>query len=278
MAKILVLDAGHGKNTAGKRTLNGSNGVINEWTMNHAVCQKVKSILNNYEGLTIYFTHDETGKVDVDLLERVKRCNNYNADLFISIHHNANTSVWGDWSGTEVYYHTNGTAEDKKVATLLAPKLAKATGLRNRGVKHAKFTVLGCRSTAILVEGGFMDSRVDYPVITSSKGQDAYAKAVAELVIEYFNLKKKPQPTNPTTSSKMYRVIAGSYSVKDNANKVKSQLSALGYSGVFLVATQKDSKTFYQVVCGSYSNKATAESVRTKLINQGYASTFLQAA
>ena len=274
MAKILVLDAGHGKNTAGKRTLNGANGVVNEWTMNHAVCQKVKSILNNYEGLTIYFTHDETGKVDVDLLERVKRCNNYNADLFISIHHNANTSVWGDWSGTEVYYHTNGTAEDKKVATLLAPKLAKATGLRDRGVKHAKFTVLGCRSTAILVEGGFMDSRVDYPVITSSKGQDAYAKAVAELVVEYFKLKKKPQPT-PTTSSKMYRVIAGSYSVKTNANNIKSQLEALGYKGVFLHAINKNGKTYYQVVAGSYANKTTANDLRSKLISQGYGSTFL---
>lgn len=274
--KILVLDAGHGYNTPGKRCLNGSNGAVREWTMNHNVCMKVKNILADYEGITIKFTHDETGKTDIDLLERVKRCNNFKADLFISIHHNANTSKWGDWTGTEVYWHSKGTSEDKKVAGLLAPKLASYTGLKNRGVKQASFTVLTCKSTAILVEGGFMDSRIDYPVITSSKGQDAYAKAVAELVINYFNLKKKPQATT-SSSQVMYRVIAGSYSVKDNANKIKAQLVSLGYTGTFLVAVQKDGKTYYQVVCGSYSNKATAETMRSKLIGQGYTSAFLQA-
>lgn len=106
-------------------------------------------------------------------------------------------------TGTEVYWHTKGTAEDKKVANILAPKLASKCGMRNRGVKQASFAVLGCKPTAILVEGGFMDTVADYEIITSDKGQQAYAEAVAESIIEYLGLKKvaTSQPSSSTSSS-----------------------------------------------------------------------------
>lgn len=192
MTKILVLDAGHGLTTAGKQTLNGSKGVIKEWEMNNVVCNFIEEYLTDYD-VKIYRTDDKTGKTDIPLATRVKQCNNYNPHLFVSIHHNA-----GGGTGTEVYYHTKGTAEDKKVANLLAPKLATKTGMKNRGVKTAEFTVLTCKATAILVEGGFMDTQSDYDIITSEKGQRAYAKAVADSVIEYLNLSKT---TNASTNS-----------------------------------------------------------------------------
>ncbi len=192
MTKILVLDAGHGLTTAGKQTLNGSKGIIKEWEMNSAVCNFIEEYLTDYD-VKIYRTDDKSGKTDIPLAARVKQCNNYNPHLFISIHHNA-----GGGTGTEVYYHTKGTAEDKKVANLLAPKLATKTGMKNRGVKTAEFTVLTCKATAILVEGGFMDTQSDYDIITSEKGQRAYAKAVADSVIEYLNLSKT---TNASTNS-----------------------------------------------------------------------------
>lgn len=220
--KILVLDAGHGLNTAGKRTLNGSRGVVHEWTMNNNVCNKIANILKDYN-VTIYRTDDTTGKTDVSLSERVKRCNNYKPHLFVSIHHNAvGVSSWSTATGVETYWHTYGTTEDKKVATLIQGKLASKTGLRNRGVKQAQFAVLGCKATAILVEGAFMDSSIDYDYITSDKGQQAYAEAVAEGIIEYLGLTKKvvatPKPT-PTTSS--------TYKVGD---KIKVKTTATHYA------------------------------------------------
>ena len=41
MAKVLVLDAGHGLNTSGKQTMNGSRGIVKEWTINSNVCNKI---------------------------------------------------------------------------------------------------------------------------------------------------------------------------------------------------------------------------------------------
>ena len=176
IGKKLVLDAEHGYSTAGKRTRDD----IREWYMNDRVCQFIEKKLSDYEGIQVYRTDDTTGKTDIALSERVNRCNAINPDLFISIHHNATGSNWVDnVTGTEVYWHTNGTQEDKKVASLLAPKLSAHTGLRNRGVKQEKFAVLGCKATAILCESGFMNSKIDHPVITTW-GQESYADAVFE--------------------------------------------------------------------------------------------------
>ncbi len=198
MTKILVLDAGHGLYTSGKQTMNGSKGIIKEWTLNNAVCNYIESFLKDYD-VKIYRTDDKTGKTDVSLSSRVSKTNVYNPDLFVSIHHNA-----GGGTGTEVYYHTYGTVEDKKVATIVAPKLASSLACHNRGVKQASFTVLGCRPTAILIEGGFMDTKADYDVMVTSAGQTKYAQAVAQSIIEYLNLKKikTSAPTvAPTTSA-----------------------------------------------------------------------------
>ena len=241
--KVLVLDAGHGVNTAGKRTLNGANGVVHEWTMNNSVCNKITDILKNYN-VTIKRVDDTTGNTDVSLANRVKKTNEINPDLFVSIHHNANTSVWGNWGGTEVYWHSKGTQEDKIVATLIAPKLASKTGLRNRGVKQAAFAVLGCNVTAVLVEGGFQDSTTDYPVITSTSGQQLYAEAVAESIIKYLGLTKVKNDTvekpveNTNTNGGYYRVVCGSYQDKNEAIKHQAKLTEKGFESFLAYYTK----------------------------------------
>ena len=182
--KVLVLDAGHGYNTLGKRTAASLGTVFREWYLNDRVCDYIAQFLKDYN-VTIYRTDDTDGSTDVSLTSRVRKTNEINPDLFISIHHNA-----GGGTGTEVYWHSYGTQEDKKVAGIIAPKLASKTGLRNRGVKQAEFAVLCCKVTAVLVEGGFMDSASDYKVITSAAGQQAYARAIADSVIQYLGLTK----------------------------------------------------------------------------------------
>ncbi len=181
---IIGLDAGHGLHTAGKQTLNGSKGVIKEWVLNNAVCKEIERILQDYD-VTVIRTDDTTGKVDRRLDERVAISNAYGCDVLLSIHHNA-----GGGTGIEVYYHTHGTDEDKRLASVVASKLAKRTMMKNRGVKHKKFSILNCRATAVLVEGGFMDSEHDYYQITSEYGQRAYAIAVVESLEIFFGLKK----------------------------------------------------------------------------------------
>ena len=104
-------------------------------------------------------------------------------------------------TGTEVYWDTRGTAEDEKLANIIAPKLASKCGVRNRGVKTAEFAVLTCRATAILCEGGFMDNANDYKLIISDKGQQAYADAIVEGLVEYLGLTKKQTASSTSSNS-----------------------------------------------------------------------------
>ncbi|CUN12587.1 N-acetylmuramoyl-L-alanine amidase [Turicibacter sanguinis] len=267
---ILVLDAGHGLTTAGKQTMNGKYGIIKEWELNNKVLLYIMEYLKDY-AITIYRTDDPTGKTDIDLLERVKRCNAYGPVLFISIHHNA-----GGGTGIEVYWHTKGTQEDKKIAEIVAPKLAAETGLRNRGVKQEVWTVLTCKATAILVEGGFMDTTSDYEYICSEVGQRVYAKAIADSVIEYLALEKKVVEQKPvqeenqststtTTDNKWYQVVVGSYLGKNKANEVKAKLEAQGYTGVWIDVVQIKGETWHRVICGSYQDRTNADKIKEKL-------------
>ena len=196
MAKI-ALDAGHGLYTAGKQTPDG----IKEWTLNDKVRDKVVNILKDYD-VTIIHTDNDEGATDETLSYRVSKYLNAGVDAFVSIHHNAYTSKWNNATGIEVYADNNATSADIKLANLIYKKMVKYTGLKGRGVKKLNFAVINQNKIpAVLCEGGFMDGTSDYKYITSDAGQTAYAKAVAEGLIEFLNLKKKAKKPTATTST-----------------------------------------------------------------------------
>lgn len=187
----IALDAGHGLKTAGKQTPDG----IKEWTLNDSVCDYITAILADYD-CTVIRTDNDEGVVDEPLSVRLSTAVSKGASVLVSVHHNAFRAKWGKHTGVEVYTDKNPTAADKTLASLVHAKLGKYTGLRMRGVKKAAFTVINTNKiTAILCEGGFMDSTIDYKIINSVAGQQAYAKAIAESLIELYNLKLKPKKT-----------------------------------------------------------------------------------
>lgn len=269
MSKKIVIDCGHGGNnsTAGKRSSVSVVGqMIYEWDMNNAVCNYIQEMLRDYD-VIVYRTDDKTGKTDVSLAERVRRTNNYNPDVFVSIHHNA-----GGGTGVETYWHTLGSSQDKKLATCIQSRLPQKTGLRNRGVKQASFYVLGCKSSipAVLVEGGFYDTKHDFDILMSEQGRRGYAEAVVEGIVEFLGLVKirntttsttvnttVTTPTVSNTTDKHYRVVIGSYTVKTNAQSKLNEVTEKGVDA-FLAVTDVNGKTYYRVVSGSYSNRDNA--------------------
>src|SRR5690625_2691836 len=192
MVKIAI-DAGHGINTAGKRTPSGER----EWTFNNKVVQALINRLNDYQNVQITRLDDPTGKRDAPLKERTDKANKFGADILISCHHNANTGKWGAWTGTETYHYPNST-NGRKLAQAIHPNVVKAYGLRDRGIKSANFHMLReSRMPAILIEGGFMDSTIDIKKLRDNKVLNRAGKNIADAIARYFNLRKK---TNKTTT------------------------------------------------------------------------------
>lgn len=184
---MLGIDAGHGLNTPGKRTPDG----IHEWSLNDKVRDKVVDMLRDYD-VDFFFPDNNEGNTDESLSKRVAAYKAAGVASLTSIHHNANTGDWNSATGVEVYVDRNCTEADLRLANMIYTRLVKYTGLKGRGVKKANFQVINQNTIpAVLCEGGFMDGTKDYAYITSDAGQTAYAKAIAESLIEFHGLKKK---------------------------------------------------------------------------------------
>ena len=220
MSKLVALDAGHGLKTAGKQTPDG----IKEWTLNDKVRDKVVVLLKDYD-VNFIFPDGNEGNTDENLTSRRTMYVNKKVDAAVSIHHNAFTGTWGNATGVEVWMDKNHTAADKKLAEAIYTRLVKNTGLKGRGIQKANWTVINQNSVpAVLTEGGFMDSKKDYPIITSAAGQTAYAKAIAEGLIEFLGLTKKEVSTKT-----YYRVQTGAFRNKDYARNLFNRVTAAGF-------------------------------------------------
>lgn len=227
MAKIAI-DAGHGFNTPGKRTPDGER----EWSFNNKVVLATIKYLNQYQNVGILRLDDPTGKTDVPLKTRTDMANKWKADILISCHHNANTGKWGTWGGTETFTYVGTWKDAERLAGLVQKGILKAYGLANRGLKKADFHMLRQSAmTAILIEGGFMDSSIDIKKMRDDRVLDAVGKAIAEAVAKYFGLKKKPIPKpDPVKDDKFYRVQVGAFANKKNAENLAEELKGKGYS------------------------------------------------
>lgn len=225
MVKI-GLDAGHGLLTRGKETPDK----IKEWTLNDKVVDKVASILKDYD-CEIIHTDNNEGYTDESLSSRLAKYKSEKVDAFVSIHHNAFGDGWNSATGVEVYVDKKATSKDIKFAKCIYNRLVKYTGLKGRGIKNENFYVINQNAIpAVLVEGGFMTNQTDHKVITSDAGQIAYAKAVAEGLIEFLKLKKKPLSPEKSLDDWAKEVIVGKHGNGHTNRKASLKKAGCPYS------------------------------------------------
>ena len=192
----IVIDAGHGFHTAGKRSPDGS---LREYQFNSVVARYVAdALLHGYEGIEILMTHDDSR--DVPLKERTDRANAWKADLFVSIHANAagNGVTWNSARGIETYVYTSRPPDAVALANAVQRQLIRATGRPDRGVKSANFHVLReTKMTAILVECGFMTNREECELLKYDSYRRKCASAIVAGIVETYGLKPKQHVQNP---------------------------------------------------------------------------------
>lgn len=172
--KKIIVDAGHGPHTAGKRSPDGT---LREFMFNEAVAIRVKKLLTA-EGLTVIFSHDNSR--DVALSERISLANKLKVDAFISIHANAYGTDWNTANGIETYTCLQPSKASVIMATHVQQALQMRTYRKDRGIKKGNFAVL--RETtmpAILIECGFMTNTEEAKLLKSTDYQQQCAQAIA---------------------------------------------------------------------------------------------------
>lgn len=232
----IALDAGHGYYTPGKRCLRSIDAnETREWWLNDRICDKVEVKLKVYGGYSLLRVDDTSGKKDIPLEDRVRKANEFGADIYLSVHHNAGVSG-GSGGGIISIAYTKASAKSKEYQKLIYDDLIKHTGLKgNRSTPLPLQNLFVCRETtmpAVLVECGFMDSTTDVPIILTESFAERCANALVESLAEIGKLTKGTQATE--TSSKIYRVQVGAYSVKANAEEMQKKLKADGYDAIIV--------------------------------------------
>lgn len=187
MVKI-ALDAGHGYNTPGKRTPDDER----EWSFNDKVLRACWQRLSEYEGAELKRLDDPTGTHDISLTARTNAANAWKADVLVSIHHNALAGKWGSHGGVETFVQPTASKASKNIAAVIHPRIVKAMGLRDRGVKTKDLHMTReSKMPAVLIEGGFMDSTTDIIALRSDAKLKAQGIAIADGLAEYFKLRLK---------------------------------------------------------------------------------------
>ena len=240
----IILDAGHGYSTPGKRSPDG----LKEYEINRSIANYLKDILLSYSGVSITFVHND--QQDVPLQARTDKANGQKGELYISLHSNAsgNGNDWDSATGIETYVHPTASSQTLALAKKIQRNLIVATGMKDRGVKTANFHVLReARMPSILVECGFMTNKDDAKLLKTPFYQKACAESIAKAIAADFKLKKKtpaPAPSPPskakeTKTKGVYKVQAGSFQTKQNADQLAVALKKQGFQAYIVFESDK---------------------------------------
>lgn len=122
------------------------------------------------------------GDIESDsLTERCRMANEWEADIFISIHCNAAANT--EARGFEVY-HYPGSQDGYDLAERIRAALADLNYTLDRGVKAARFAVLeGTKMAAVLVECGFMTNEQECNLLLATDWQSRMAAALEEALM-----------------------------------------------------------------------------------------------
>lgn len=198
----ICLDAGHGIETAGKRSPDGT---LLEYEFNRDVTNRLKTILERH-GVEVLLTCDD--EHDIDLKVRCEYANANNCDYFISIHANAHKEYWADVSGWEIYIVGRG-GKAEQLAKSIHKHSMPVLGLKDRGVKVENFQVL--RDTdmpAVLIEHGFYTNKEECEKLKDSTFRQKCAECDAKGILEHLGIEyKEAKDTNVLAKNELVLTI-----------------------------------------------------------------------
>lgn len=247
-----------------------------EWVLNDRIADKLEAILKKYDGIEVLRLDDTNGVKDVTNTERTQKANEWGADFYLAIHHNA---AGGDGkphnaSGICAFVYTNPSAKSVEWAQALYDASVKHTGLkgnRSQAVWKANFEeVRAPKMPAVLMENGFMDSPTDVPIILSEEYADGIARAYAEVVVAESGATLKKSAENV-----FYRIQVGAFSLKAYAEAFLKKVKAAGFSDAFITTAKVEGKVVYRIQVGAFSAKANANAYLAKVKAAGFTNAFI---
>jgi N-acetylmuramoyl-L-alanine amidase len=240
---VVVLDAGHGGSENGTFRRWGGK-LYREKNMNLAIALACKANLEEYAGVKVYLTRSDDRTVS--LQGRVDYAKKKKADLFVSLHNNADLS--STENGACVYYPNGSykkqlsTAGRKAAQNIL--KQLVALGLRNRGIKTRTsslrrysdnsradyYKVIRSSKQAgiagLIVEHAFVSNKKDcMTYLADAESLQKLGAADAKGIAAYFGLSKKASEPAVTTPDSSDTEQSGNNTATDPADAEETKMT-----------------------------------------------------
>ncbi len=280
MATKIVVDAGHGGSNPGA-VYQGRRESDDALRLAMAVGKILEA-----NGFDVSYTR--TSDVTQSVGQKAAIANEEGADLFVSIHRNAGQYP-GQYNGVQTLIFDDSGIK-KEIAERIDANLA-ALGFRDIGISlRPNLVVLNStQMPALLVEAGFIDSDKDNQLF-DSKFQ-AVAQAIADGIMETlegqavsssaveeeepeerhrFPMRPVPpmppeKPAPPMEPEELYRVQAGAFRERQNADNLLQLLENDGFPA-FIVYQDG----LYKVQVGAFSRLSNAIAMEREVREKGY--------
>lgn len=216
VVRVIVIDPGHGGKDGGAK---GPSGLMEKDVVLDISRRAAEVLRARRRAREVHLTRDED--VFVPLPRRVEIARQKQADLFVSIHANANRRRSA--GGAEVYFFNDPSDEDAArlaeaegkfemedvnvnpvlfdlmiqgnvvessgLAREIQWRLPRALGVADRGVKSARFYVLHYGVVAnipsVLVETAFISNPDEERLLADAEARQRAAEAIAEAIVSY---------------------------------------------------------------------------------------------
>lgn len=195
---IVLLDPGHGVDTAGKRS---PNGMFREYYFNRQVCDLIQGYLR-WKGIDSRIIVTETN--DIPLSTRARRVNMICEEegvqncILLSIHANAcgNGSAWMNGRGWSCYT-TKGKTKSDTIADCLYDafeedfpdrKIRKDMTDGDRDWEENFTIIYKAKCPAVLLENFFYDNKEECMFLMMAETRERIAKAVVKGIEKYIAL------------------------------------------------------------------------------------------
>ncbi len=214
----IAIDAGHGSQTAGKRTPDG----YKEHWINVMCASYFEKACIRCGFDTVRIGWDDTNaKDDSDMiiLSRQKAIRAADCEASASWHANAYENDWNSAEGVETLISSVSTKrkDSRALAELVQAELVTGTTQKNRGIKTGNLGL--CNATymrtkaSILIEIGFMTNSRESELMKTAEFCQEQAEDACRGFCKYFNVTYKEPETEKSDGSNDTSALADSYTV-----------------------------------------------------------------
>ena len=179
----------------------GAVGIRKEDELNKEVGALVMEKLKTLKHEVVYCTPSYASSLSNSLYRRINKANEEKVDFYVSIHFNA-----GGGRGVEVFAISKAGRE---IAKTVVDTIA-TLGYINRGVKDGSwlYVLKNTKMPAILIEGGFVDSREDMDRFNAEKMANAIVKGLTGSIVNEKEVKTETmKPPTITVLTKIQRAL-----------------------------------------------------------------------